>query len=321
MERTKHRNLRYYLRWALWVIVIQTVLANISASIYAYKFTHFYSQPAPVYAGQNMLDKTWKLFVGPSFYKDTSEPAPSFPFEHIQFNTSDHLSIDGWYSTVDSAKGCVILFHGLMANKSFVEDEASMFRRWGYNVLLADFRAHGKSGGNTTTFGVKETDEVQQACRFARARGNSKVILYGISLGAGVCIKAVADGKAAPSAIIADMPFGTLHHHLKARARALGFPAEPFGALVTMWIGIEKGYNGFRHNIAHCAPQVHCPVLVQWGDQDQYVSRDEIDQIYNGLGSVNKRLVVYGNANHEGLLRFDPLLWGKEVKGFLEKVK
>jgi len=320
MEKTKTRTLRSYLRLILWVLLAQVVLANVSASIYAYKLTHFYSAPPPVYAGQNILDQTWKLFVGPRFYKNIQEPEPPFPYRNITLHTTDSIAIDGWYSTVDTARGCVVLLHGLTVNKSFLEKEAAAFRRWGYNVLLIDFRAHGRSGGNNSTFGAKETDELVQAFAFARAQGNKHIILYGASLGAGVCIKAVSENKVRPDAIIADMPFGTLHNHLRARARVLGFPAEPFGTLVTMWIGMERGYNGFRHDIGSYAKKVTCPVMVEWGEKDKYVSRDEVDRVYANLASPHKKMVTYPEADHESFLHIDPLTWEREVKAFLDSL-
>ncbi len=320
MEKTKNRKLRYYLRLTLWVLLAQVILANISASIYAYKFTHFYSQPPPAYANQNVFDQTWKLFVGPKFYKNTLEPEPAFPYQQVTLKTTDSISIDGWYSTVDTAKGCVVLMHGLTVNKSYVEKEAVVFRSWGYNVLLIDFRAHGRSGGSNSSFGCKETDELTQAVTYARAHGNKKIILYGASLGAGVSIKAVSEQKVQADAIIADMPFGTLHNHLKARARVLGFPSEPFGALVTMWIGFEHGYNGFNHDISAYAKKVTCPVMVEWGEKDRYVSREEVDNVYASLASAYKKMVTYPDADHESFLHVDPNTWQREVKAFLDGI-
>jgi len=317
MEKNRSRKWREYLKLAGWVLLVQVLLANISASIYAYKFTHFYNKPAPVTSSQNFFDKTWKLFVGPTFYKNTVEPDPPFPFEVVRFNTSDGIPIDAWYSKTDSAKGCVIFFHGITVNKSYVSSEAALCRSYGYNVLLVDFRAHGRSGGNNSTFGMKETDEVQQAFNWAKGKGNAKIILYGVSLGAGVCLKAISENKVAPVAMVADMPFGTLHHHFQSRARVLGFPAEPFASLVTMWIGIERGYNGFRHNVASYAKNVHCPVLVQWGAKDQYVSQNEITQVYENLATNRKKLVIYPDADHESFLHVDPNTWNREMQAFL----
>jgi alpha-beta hydrolase superfamily lysophospholipase len=321
MQKTKTKNFRYYLKWTLWVIVIQIVLANISASIYAYKFTHFYDAPAPPVSSQNIFNKTWKLFVGPKLYKNTDEPEPSFSYESIRLKTSNNIPIDAWYSKTDSSKACVIFVHGYTANKSFLEQEAAMFKQWGYSVLLFDLRGHGKSGGNNTTFGMKETDELQKAFEFAKQKGYSRIIVYGVSLGSAVCIKAVTENKIHPDAIIADSPFGNLHNHFKKRAELLGFPSEPFASLITLWIGIEKGFNAFKHDNRSYAKKVNCPVLIEWGEKDRFVSKEETETIFNNLSSKNKKLVVYPDADHESFLRKDPFTWEKEVQAFLISVQ
>jgi alpha-beta hydrolase superfamily lysophospholipase len=296
---------------------VQSVLANISAAIYAYKFTHFYDGPAPAYTSQNILAKTWKLFVGPSFHKSMKEPEPTFPYQNITLHTSDNIPIDGWYSNTDSVKSCVIFLHGLSANKSMLLGEAEKFREWGYNILMIDLRAHGKSGGNTTTFGVEETDEAQKAFDFAKTKGNQKIIVYGVSMGAVITLKAIKEHLINPTAIIVDAPFANMHDHFKSRARVLGFPAEPFGSLVTMWVGVERGYNGFKHDASAYAKAVNCPVLLEWGEKDRYVSRNEIESIYKSLGTSNKRLAIYPNTDHESYEQVQPLLWEKQVKYFL----
>ncbi len=317
MERSKRSTIRLYLKWVLWVLLAQTILVNISAAIYAYKFTHFFSEPKTTSTSHNLLYKTWKLFVGPTFYKDAIEPEPPFPYHAVTLQTKDNIAIDGWYSQTDTSTKCVIFFHGISVNKSYVVKEASMFRSWGYNVLLIDFRAHGKSGGSNSTFGMKETDETAEAFEYAKFRGNKRIILYGVSLGAGVSLRAAACGMVHPDAIIADMPFGSLHLHLKSRAEVLGFPSEPFATLVTFWIGMERGYNAFRHNIDAYAKDVHCPVLVEWGEKDRYVKRNEITNVFKNLGSSKKKLVVYPNADHESFLQVDPITWQKSMKDFL----
>lgn len=317
MKTTQRLSIRYYLKWIMWVLVIQFLLINISASIYAYKFTHFYNNPSPKISTQNIFNKTWKLFVGPSFYKNTTEPPPPFAYENIHLKTSGNIPIDGWYSNVDSSEKCVIFFHGITVNKSFLVNEASRFRQWGYNVLLIDFRGHGKSGGSTSSFGVKETEEVKSAFSFAQSRGNKKILLYGVSMGAAVCIRAVHLNLVKPDAIIADMPFGTLHNHFRSRAAILGFPSEPFATLVTFWLGVERGYNGFKHDIASYAKDVTCPVLIEWGVEDPYVKKYEINRIFNNLSSNNKKMVAYDYAGHESFLHVNPLMWEKEIRSFI----
>jgi alpha-beta hydrolase superfamily lysophospholipase len=182
---------------------------------------------------------------------------------------------------------------------------------------LIDFRGHGKSEGEKSSFGYKETDEAEKAFHFAQSKGNKNIILYGSSLGSVVIMEATAEKKIAPAAIIADMPFGSLQDHLKARARVLGFPAQPFAFLVTLWIGIENGYNGFALQTGEYSKKINCPVLLQYGDEDMYVTQKEISSIYQNLNGPGKKLAVYTGANHESLLNFDPIRWQKNVGSFL----
>jgi alpha-beta hydrolase superfamily lysophospholipase len=308
-----------YLKWTFWFVLVQFTLANISASIYAFRLTHFYAAPVPEYGEQNILQKTWKLFVGPKYYRNAKEPLPSFDIENIRLSTSSGIPLDAWYGKADSAKGCVLLFHGNSVNKSYLNHEAALFRSWGYNVLMTDLRAHGKSGGENTTLGVAETEEVLQAFQKAKELGNKRIILYGVSLGAGICIKAVADGLVKPDGLIAEMPFGSLRNHLRGRASHLNFPSEPFATLVTFWIGAKRGYNGFKHNVADYAKKVNCPVLLQWGDQDPFVREDETRRIFNNLQGKDKSLEVYTGAVHESLLDYDPNRWKTVVQEFINR--
>jgi len=311
------RSWRYYLKWAAWVVLVQVVLINISAAIYAWKFTHFNEPPAPVYKESSIFSRTWKLFAGPDFYKNTNEPLPSFPVEIVKIPFSGGV-LDSWYGKTDSARACVIFFHGLMANKSFLSDEASFFRSRGYNVLLVDFRGHGLSSGNSSSFGVKETEEVEMAEAWARRAGNNRIILYGVSLGAGVCIRAVAEGKVKPVAVIADMPFGKLRNHLRARAAEIGFPAEPFATLTSFWMGVEQGYNGVGQNMTQQAAKINVPILVEWGQKDRYVSRKEINELYSVIPSLHKKIVVYPDADHQSYLGIDPNRWKAEMDAFMK---
>ncbi|HEY0067507.1 MAG TPA: alpha/beta hydrolase [Flavisolibacter sp.] len=315
--RFRSAKIRSLLRWVFWVLLVQVLLMNISAAFYAHKFTHFYDAPQrPGFSSPNIFSRTWKLFVGPRFYKQPGLSEPDFPVEHITLTLSNGLPIEGWYAGNDSAKGCVILFHGISVNKSYVINEAAMFRQMGYNVLLVDFRAHGRSDGNNSTFGVEETGEVQKAFVFAQGRGNRNIILYGVSMGAAVCLKAVAEKKVQPAALIADMPFGCLQDHMRARARMHGFPSQPFAFLVTFWAGVERGFNGFNHSPTAYAREVNCPVLLQWGDKDPYVSRSETESIFNNL-PAQKKLAIYEGAGHESFLNREPVQWKTQVTEFL----
>ncbi len=320
-QPNSRKRIQSVFKWILWVLLVQFVLINISGILYGYKMTHFYEPSIkPIQpSSKNILVKTWKLFRGPKFQKSVIGETPHFSYETINLTTKKNLSIEAWYMPVDSSKGTVILVHGLGGNKSMLLSQAYEFRYFGFNVMFIDLRAHGNSSGNTTTIGVRESEEVKLAYDYISKKGEKKIILYGISLGAVVIARAIYDYNLAPSGIILDMPFGNLKKLLEGRARLLGFPEEPFGTLVTFWSGIEQGFNGFRHNTSLYAEKINCPVLMQYGALDRLVTPGETNSIFKHIATPDKKLVIYESAGHEPFLNRYSDKWRKEVGEFLLK--
>ena len=315
--------LRSAFRWIGWVLLVQFILLNISAALYAYKFTHFYNGTSLNQAnpGENIFKKTWRLFAGQRLPRSVVEEYPSFSFDTVILKTKKGLVIDSWYSKTDSAaRGTVILFHYVTMNKGRVLMEAAEFRYQGYNVMLVDFRGHGNSDGNTTTIGFRESEEVKLAYNYVVQQGEKNVFLWGASMGAVAISKALADYDIKPSGIILEMPFASLQSHLRGRARSIGFggfPEKPFGFLVTCWIGIERGFNGVNFKTSNYAKKITCPVLFQSGALDLAVLKWETEKVYNAIASSHKKLVIYEQAGHESFLQKDPLKWRIEVERFL----
>ena len=314
---SKKTRFRSVIKWILWVLVFQFILMNISAALHAWKFTHFYSDPelrATRLSSRNVFSKTWKLFAGLKFPRSVIISSPPFAVDTIQFKTGDGTIIDCWLAKADStARGTVILFHGLATNKSYILNNAAEFRFLGYNVLMVDLRGHGASGGNKTTLGFRESEEVKLAYDYVRKSGEATIYLWGFSLGAVIISKAISDYDIKPAGVILESPFASLQSHLEARSRVFGFPEEPFGFLVTGWVGIEQGYYGYGHRITNYVKKMNCPVLLEWGSHDKFVLREEIDAIYKNIGSANKKLVIFEDAGHQSMLDYDPEKWRKEV--------
>jgi hypothetical protein len=316
---------RRWLKWAGWVALAQFLILNISAALYAYKFTHIYeaavtnSKPRQ----PNFLTKTWRLFSGPLQTRSPQGLQPVFTYDTVVLKTKNGISIDAWYATPDSAaKGTVIIFHGLLSNKGMLMPEAAEFRYLGYNILMVDFRAHGNSSGSITTMGIKEADEVKMAYDFIRSKNEGNIFIYGTSMGAVAVSRAVAQYHLQPTGLILEMPFASLQSHIRARARVQGYTGffiKPFSFLVTFWIGAERGLKSFKHQTAGYTKQIHCPVLVQWGTNDAYVLKEETEKVFNSLASHNKKLVVYEKAGHESLLQFDTPKWRSETEYFLRE--
>ena len=242
---------------------------------------------------------------------------PDSTFQIVYLTTKDNLKLEGWYIKTDSlAKGTVLLFHGPGSNKSAVVDEAREFMSMGYNAFLLDFRAHGGSEGNICTIGYYETEDVKLAYDFIQRKGEKNIVLWGISMGAATIIKTINDSAIQPSKIILEMPYASLLQATEGKMRMMHVAAEPLAAMVTFWGGTEHAFWAFDVKSYEYAKKINCPVLLQWGKNDQRVSREEIDAIYNNIHSP-KQLVIYDSCGHESLCNKENEKWIKEVKNFL----
>ena len=101
---------------------------------------------------------------------------------------------------------------------------ARLLPEFGFNVLIFDFRAHGESGGQLTTFGDRERNDVLGAVRYLRARradDAEKIYGVGASLGAAALIAASSDDSPEGRAIDAIAVYGTFDH-LGRLTRSIG---------------------------------------------------------------------------------------------------
>jgi alpha-beta hydrolase superfamily lysophospholipase len=255
--------------------------------------------------------------TGKKLPKSLIEYYPIVPYDTVQLTTKTGLKLEAWYIKADSLKGTVILFHGLGSNKGNVLNEAFAFSELGYNTMLVDIRGHGNSEGIVNTIGYKEAEEVKLAYEHVLKNGERNIILWGMSLGAVMISKAISQYDLQPQKIILEMPFDRLQDHIRARARISGFPGEPFGFIVTFWTGLEQGYWGYGHRTSKYVSKINCPVLLQWGNNDEYVLKKEIDKIFSSIKSSEKRLEIYEGASHGPLLAGHEEQWTKTVTDFL----
>jgi fermentation-respiration switch protein FrsA (DUF1100 family) len=150
----------------------------------------------------------------------------------------------------------------------------------GFNVLAFDFRAHGESGGQLTTFGAEEKKDVLGAVRWVRENHPSesrKIFGVGASMGAAALIAAAADPSADGQAIAAIATYacyddmGRLSHDLTSDyfERPLSTLLERLAVPVA---SAQVGTDITAFAPARVAPDVWPrPILFIHGEQDQVI--------------------------------------------------
>jgi alpha-beta hydrolase superfamily lysophospholipase len=308
-----------FFKLLLRTILVIFILLNIVVAFNAYKFTHFYD-PGDVAikpkTEKTTWDKTKEILFGINAVKKVNQAADT-NFQTIYFTTKDGIKLNAWYIPTANARGTVALFHGHGGNKTDVLPEAAEFRKLGYNTLLLDFRAHGSSGGNTSTIGFKEAEDVKLVYDFLKNKGEKNIVLWGISLGAATITKAINDYNLLPAKVILEMPFGDMLDAVEGRIKMMHLPAEPLSALITFWGGTEHGFWAFDLKPYEYAKKIGCPVLLQWGRNDPRVTEAETQKIYKNI-PTQKKLVIYENSGHQSLCKNENAKWVGEITAFLQ---
>jgi alpha-beta hydrolase superfamily lysophospholipase len=294
----------------LFILIICLIL-NISAFIGAYTLTHF---KTPVQFGLGL--------TRPISSNLPSNIGLKYVTNRIPINQTEWL--EAWSIPVvnSSSKGTIVLFPGNRGSKAKqLLPPAKVFHALGYDTLLVDFRGVGGSSGNTSTLGMREAEDVALSVNYAqKSIVKRPVILYGISMGSTAILKAVADGKVTPDAIILELPFARLVDAVGSRVRARSIPTFPMAELTVLWGSIQHGFNGFVHNPVDYASQVKCPTLILHGKLDKWTTESEIDRIYQNLRGT-KQLSIFPNAGHDLLVTIDRDRWTQAIKMFLNSVK
>jgi pimeloyl-ACP methyl ester carboxylesterase len=190
----------------------------------------------------------------------------------------------------------------------------------GYNTLLVDFIGSGGSEGNQTTIGSKEAGNVKTCYDYLRSKGEKNICLFGTSMGAAAILKSIHDYHILPEGIVIECPYGTMYQTVCARFHTMRVPVFPMAGLLVFWGGLENGFNAFALNPADYARDVRCPALLLYGEQDEKVSRAEIDTIYNRMQGV-KQLRTFPETGHNNYLVKYHREWVQAVDSFLMRHK
>lgn len=122
----------------------------------------------------------------------------------LTLRTTDGLRLQGqaWPLPAQTARGTVLIVHGLGEHVGRYAALAARLNAWGWQVLGFDHRGHGRSQGPRG--GLAHADDLLRdlalALDAARAAGPGPLVLLGHSLGGLVAARFVAEGLRAPKA-------------------------------------------------------------------------------------------------------------------------
>ncbi len=245
--------------------------------------------------------------------------------EHVTIKLKDNLTLHGDYIPADgNADTLVICFHGYtgMGLKDCVSI-STFFLKQGYDCLVVDNRAHGKSEGDFVGFGILDRFDCIEWIRYIEKRfeGKKKILLYGVSMGASTVLMASGTEGFPESvkAVIADCaftsPFDVFAHIMK---RDYHMPPFPMMNISDMMCSRKAGYKFKDFSTIEALKKTTCPVLFIHGKEDTFVPTHMSIENFEAC-TAPKKLLLVDNAGHAASYYQDVKLYEKTVNEFLDE--
>lgn len=118
-------------------------------------------------------------------------PQNNLNFRELTFKSADGLTLFGRF-TPSTNHATILVLHPLGSSNTNMLIYAEFLAHAGYGVFMIDLRAHGSSDGDTSTYGLREAEDVAGAVDYLLHRldvNGQKIGVLGISLGAQAALR------------------------------------------------------------------------------------------------------------------------------------
>ena len=282
------------------LIIVGALSAVVAAGLVALYFVVFYSP----HKGQND-DLQLPPGIDYSPYGELPvnmiKGAMRESFETVEIVSEDGLRLRGrLYVRHPESAPLALGFHGYRGTpaRDFSGGLISMLEA-GFNVLLVEQRAHGRSAGHTITFGIKERRDCVRWAEYAAGRFGQAVptVLFGISMGASTVL--MASGEALPANvrwIVADCPYNAPEEIIKSVIAKMKLPAGFFYFFVNLSARIFGRFNPREITARDSVARTGIPVTIIHGREDGLVPCEMSAKIPGD--NRNCERFVFDNADH-----------------------
>jgi len=242
-------------------------------------------------------------------------------YEDIAFPSRDGLTLRGWFIPAVSPRGTVVFCHGQAGSMDPDLKYAPVFHDRGYNVLMFDFRAHGRSDGKLVSMGSLEQQDLLGAVDFLRRRGIDRVGALGFSMGGRVAIS-TAPQMETIVAVVSDGGPATMLESVAAGSRERGLPgflAVPVAWLTLWlagrWVGCNLSDADAVYWVSRLAPRA---LFLIHGGRDPYASTASVEALFAAAGEPKEIWIVLQSGHREvDVLQPDEYL--ERVIGFFDR--
>lgn len=257
------------------------------------------------------------------FKQDISEGIKwisDIPFTPQEITSFDGTKLYGRFYRNGNSKTTLLMMHGFRS--SAIHDFSCAFKFYfdkGFNLMVPDQRAHGKSEGKFITYGVKERFDAK--CwleHINKLVPDGKLYATGVSMGATtVLMAAELDLPENVEGIIADCGFTSPAEIIKKVMRQdMRLPLFPLYYTTRAMSKIVAGFDFEECNAVSAVKNCKIPILFLHGKKDGFVPFSMGEEIYNAAGG-KKHAVWVDDADHGCSFLVDREACSNALGGFL----
>ena len=221
-------------------------------------------------------------------------------YEEVAFESRDGLTLRGWFIPAKEPQGTIVFGHGHGGSMDPDIEYVPAFHENGYNILMFDFRGHGRSEGQRVSMGYYERLDLLGAVDYLLSRGIDRVGVLGFSMGGAVAISTASQSDAI-GAVVSDGGFARLGSAIASGMRERGWPDWVAAWVSPLMIGLASLRLGAwlpRADpirwVDKIAPRA---LFIIHGGLDPYISLAEVQELYAKAGEP-KELWVVPEAGH-----------------------
>lgn len=248
------------------------------------------------------------------------------PYEEVTIRSRDGLKLYAkYYHKVDGAP-IMLKVHGYNGCpvRDFCGGGVESIDKE-YNVLLIDQRAHEHSGGKTTTFGIKEKNDVVCWCKYLVKRfgKNTKIVIYGISMGAATVLMASAHKKLPKNVkgVVADCSYSSPKDIIiKVATDDMHLPGKLCFPLIWLGARIFGHFNLTSDSPVKAVKRTTLPLLIIHGMEDSFVPYQMSEEIYKAAAPKDKKLLLFKGAYHGISYMNNEKVYIGELRSFMERI-
>lgn len=243
--------------------------------------------------------------------------------EPLNLKTNDAVELNGYWikSELDTAKGIIILIHGIGGCKEHFLGLSKELSKKGIESIVFDERAHGKSGGQFCTYGFKEKRDISQIVDKIKAqRPNLPIGIWGNSLGGAIAIQALELDERIEFGII-ESTFTTLNtivfDYKKRILKGIGWKVLSDFALKRA--GEIAGFDPQKIRPIESIKHIEQSIFIAHGNADKNISYKYGQQLFDNLKTKDKQFILVEGGGHFDLFDKGGIDYKNKIMDFIER--